>query len=140
MFLLDWYREYKSIKLDSQVCQTCEALKLELAKAHDLNHELLQTLTTKSEAPAPPVNQEFKPITPKRHLTFAMRRQMLEAEDKIKAKLIAEQQAESKTIAKDLTKNPLTSASTTVDSNLTDELELELDIVANEREKEKGVA
>lgn len=132
----------RELKREAIVCQSCENLKLELAKAHDLNRELISTITHPRQAEEKiPDIKEFKPITPQRHLTFAMRKQMLEAEDRRKAQILREQAAESKVEVKndrEIT-SPTTEASTEVDSDLTNQLELELDVVSNERNAQSGV-
>lgn len=146
MFLLDWYREYLEIRaeakakaIENTVCLTCEALKLELAKAHDLNNELIRNITHPVKTEEKPIDIEnLKPILPARHLTFGMRKQMLEAEDRRKAAILRERESENKTVTVDETKIPAASASTEVDSNLTAELEAELDVVAQERESQSG--
>jgi hypothetical protein len=72
------------------ICQSCEALKLELAKAHDMNSLLIERLTTtpvvqeKQES-----NEVLKPILP-RHQSWKMRQQTLEANDRHNARLIEE--------------------------------------------------
>lgn len=79
---------------DLNVCQSCEALKLEMARLHDQNNELISSLTK-------PINQqeakvdtsELKPISP-RSMPWGVRRQMLEAEDRAKAKIMRDQQKE----------------------------------------------
>lgn len=144
MFLLKWYREYLEIKnealakeLEIDFCPTCEALKLELAKAHDMNRVLLSSITNPKQPEEKAINiEELKPIVPARHQTFTMRRQMMQAEDRRKADALRRQEEESRTVVKNESEIP--SVKTEVDSNLTAELEAELDIVNKEREAQSG--
>lgn len=148
MFLLDWYREYLEIKaeakakaIENTVCQTCEALKLELAKAHDRENELLKAITHPVKTEEKPIDIEnLKPILPTRHQTFTMRRQMLQAEDRRRADALRRHVEDSTNSVRNESKveSPTTEASTEVDSNLTAELEAELDVVAKEREEQSG--
>ncbi len=72
---------------DNKVCQSCEALKLELARSHDLVSSLVENVTRKPDV----IVQETKavPITrPNSTVPWSVRRQLLETEDKAKAALL----------------------------------------------------
>lgn len=79
---------------ESRVCESCETMKLELARVHELNNRLLDNLTRKPEEPEAPQPTEFKPIIPK-STPWNVRRQMLEAEDRAKARIERERSKES---------------------------------------------
>jgi hypothetical protein len=73
---------------ESSVCESCEALKIELARLHDQNNLLINRMTTPNEVPIKQESDEvLKPIMP-RHQSWKMRQQTLEANDRHNAKLI----------------------------------------------------
>ena len=126
---IDILREAKEVELETieeqLVCQTCEVLKMELARAHDQNQRLIEIITAKPEPETKISIENLKPILPTRHMPFHVRRQMLEQEDRAKARVI---QAQKEALKENV-----------VDESLTSKLEQELDIVATEREAESGV-
>lgn len=70
-------------KEEQKICQNCEYLKLQLEKIQELNKELIDKLTNKPETPV--IEQpKTEPIVP-RFIPWRVRRQMLEAEDRVKA-------------------------------------------------------
>ena len=71
---------------DNKVCQSCETLKIMLEQSNYEKKQLLDKLLNpiQSEKSVP---VEYEPIQPK-NIPWAVRRQMLEAEDRIKAKLM----------------------------------------------------
>lgn len=90
MFLLSWWREYKQIKsqyTEDKPCESCETLKMQLSIANDDKARLLDRLLQKPEPEARIDTTELKPIIP-RHVPFAVRKQMLEAEDRERARLM----------------------------------------------------
>ncbi len=92
MFLLDWYREYREIKNETQICQTCEVLKQQVDILGIENRTLINKLTeTKSEVVQPIENPE--PIRP-RFVPWNVRRQALEAESRRAAQVLASKQKE----------------------------------------------
>lgn len=143
-WLSEWYQIRTNYRLamfqleqERAVCKSCENLQIELAKAHELNNTLLKNITAKPIEEKKIDISELKPITPPRHLSFQVRRQMMEAEDRRRAAILREQGLQNSIPVPDETKIP--SASTEVDSNLTAELEKELDIVSDERNAQSGV-
>lgn len=100
MFLINWYRELIELrqeiaakKRELEYCESCETLKLQLALANDEKKQLLNRLLEKPEKTE--TEQEIvnpKAILPNR-LTFSARRQMLEAEDRARAKVIRDNSA-----------------------------------------------
>lgn len=85
MFILNWYREYLTIKAD-KVCQSCETLRAQLAVLQHNNEMLMNTLFKKPEVPA-----EIKhEITVPKTVPWNVRKQMLEREDRERARLMRE--------------------------------------------------
>ena len=84
-------------------CQTCEVLKMQLATEQQFNKVLFDKLMENRLAESTPIQEhEYKPLKPN-FVPWRVRQQMLEAEDKAAAKLIAErkkQQAESLALEK----------------------------------------
>jgi hypothetical protein len=70
---------------DSKVCSSCETLRQQLAFANINNEKLMNRLLEKPPVETP---QEFKEISKPRNLPWNLRKQMLEAEDRERAKLI----------------------------------------------------
>ena len=114
-------REKREELKDNKVCASCETLQRQLEIKNHECEQLLDKLLKEPEAPvtqsAPPISQ-VKPRT----VPWAVRRQMLEAEDRKKAELLR----------KAPKPNP-------VDSVDTADLERELDVVAAEREEKANV-
>lgn len=99
----------KSEREESRVCASCETLKEQLERTNHEKRQLLDRLLEKPEKEAPPVLREIsKPV----NIPWNVRRQMLESEDRERAKLIA--------------KAPIS----------TEELEKELDVASEKRENE----
>lgn len=129
MFLLEWYqrwleirsiykRERAELTQENKICASCETLKLQLEIANYEKQQLLNRLL------APPVTEE-RPVAPEpttvlrpRNVPWAVRRQMLEREDRIKA-------ATLRNAAKP-------------DSVATEELEKELNVAEQTRESENA--
>ena len=108
-------REAREVKRDDTVCQSCETLQRQLEIR---NHEYDQLLTRLLEKPEVPQATTAPPISlnkPKM-ISWAVRKQMLEAEDREKAKLMSKM-PKPQPVAEDVA-----------------ELERELDVVADERE------
>jgi len=71
---------------DNRVCPTCEVYKYQLEQANIQIDKLVGKIT---EKPAPPIiNQQPPQLTRPRAMPWAVRRQMLEAEDRKKAESI----------------------------------------------------
>jgi hypothetical protein len=93
MFLLKWYKEWleirASFKEEAKVCESCETLKQQLEIA---NHEKDKLLARIMEKPEPTPERTVAPemLTRPRMIPWAARRQMLESEDRAKAKAIKE--------------------------------------------------
>jgi|SRR5215471_2394903 len=100
MFLLEWYKQWLDIRShhrsdnilverDEKVCQSCETLKQQLEIA---NYEKQQLLNRLLEKPAPTVERTEAPVPVTRPtmLPWRVRQQMLEKEDRAKAKALRE--------------------------------------------------
>lgn len=111
-----------------KVCQSCETLKIQLAIANREKEQLLNSIlesNKKPEAPAsPPVNPEILKST---RMTWNVRRQMLEAEDREAAKLLAEQKKH-----REESKSPLTPGEKHYVSESIEKLEKELGVAQEE--------
>jgi len=95
------------------VCSTCEVLKVALERANYEKEQLLREVLKKdNDEPKP--SEAPQPLTKPRHMPWAVRRQMLEAEDRERARLLRE----------------------AAKPQPTEELEKELDVAAREREAE----
>jgi hypothetical protein len=97
---------------ESKICESCSILKHELEVVRLDNQRLLNRLLEVPKDEIKVNDSEFKPILP-RNLPWAARKQMLEAEDRQRAKLMKQNQA-----------TPIIT---------TEELEKELDVVEKER-------
>ena len=74
--------------LSPDVCETCEILRFQLEESNRERKELLHKLLNKDE-PKPPVfsEDELKPVQ-SQFIPWRVRQQMLEAEDRQKARLL----------------------------------------------------
>lgn len=92
MFLLEWYREFTRIRAEArglkinllneekEDCKSCETLRQQLEIANYEKEKLLNRLLEKPE----PIKEETKPVmvSKPRTVPWAIRRQMLEKEDR----------------------------------------------------------
>lgn len=77
------------LERENKVCQSCETLKLEMARLRDENLRLLELLLRKPIEEPEPNTSELRPLPNlNKHISWNVKRQMLEAEDKARAKLI----------------------------------------------------
>jgi len=93
---------YKWFDLEPLPCQSCETLKLQLSIANHEKQELLNTILSFSKPPAreettPAV--EYEKVKPKM-MTWTVRKQMLEAEDRRQAELLADQRRRNEEASK----------------------------------------
>lgn len=97
-------RFYRWLMKEPEPCSNCEMLRLVLATEQFEKKQLLQSVLeltkpvveTKPEKVHP---DELKPILPT-HIPWRVRQQMLEQEDRVKAKIINEKKLELESIAK----------------------------------------
>lgn len=99
MFLLDWYKQWLDIRtefrarqaevvVEETVCKSCETLKQQLEVANYEKEKLLnKLLTTPDKEPERTTAPEPQAVRPKT-VPWHVRRQMLEREDREKAKLL----------------------------------------------------
>jgi len=124
MFLLNWYRQWKTIRAEfheDKVCVSCESLKQQVEILQYNNNQLLGALTHKPEIIERTIDPNLKPMLPRR-VPWAQRRQMLEQEDRHRAELLRNKE-------KEMTPPVASVASTTLEA-----LEEEVGVVDAERE------
>ena len=98
MFLLNWYKQWLEIRVESKekqillkqennICNSCETLKQQL---EIVNYEKRQLINRILEKPESEPEREFAPIPKElpKVVPWHIRRQMLEAEDRKKAELL----------------------------------------------------
>ncbi len=91
--MFNWLREWVELRLEikerKSVCKSCEILKQQLEFANYERRILFEKLTNREE---PKVDNPPPQMTtvPRRNLPWAVRRQMLEVEDRERAKLLRE--------------------------------------------------
>jgi len=74
---------------DEKVCDSCETLKSQIARLQFENDKLLDRILEKPKEVEVKVDtSELKPITPRGALNWRVKQQMLEAEDRERAKLL----------------------------------------------------
>lgn len=85
---MNWFHR---LIFNSKVCETCEVLKQQLAYSQQQNQYLLNKLINpiKLDESEKVQNEEIKPLVPK-YIPWTVKRQMLEEEDRAKAKVIRE--------------------------------------------------
>src|SRR6266850_2663934 len=77
-------------KHDNSICHSCEVLQMELERLRQENNRLLEYILQKPEPEQRINTEELKMVMPK-SLPWKARKQMLENEDREKAKLIKQQ-------------------------------------------------
>ena len=80
--------------LDERICQSCETLRKQLEIANHNNELLMNRLLSKEES----VNKEPVEITRPKTLSWAVRKQMLEREDRERARIMKEVPTPSKSV------------------------------------------
>jgi hypothetical protein len=84
----------------NKVCQSCETLKVQLAIANDEKRQLLNTILSSVTPIREPVTAiNYEKLSPKA-TTWNVRKQMLEAEDRKAAQILAEQKKHAESIEK----------------------------------------
>jgi hypothetical protein len=99
---------YKWFGLQDEPCESCELLKIQLAKCEELRNELLTRLLDKDKPIPPPAmtEEEFKPIT-SQFVPWRIRQQMMEAEDRKSAQLLQQSAKDIAELEKDLGITPI---------------------------------
>ena len=91
--MFNWLREWYQVQDESLRCKSCETLRQQLEIANYEKKVLLEKVLHKDETP----QVELKPheVVKPRMIPWNVRRQMLEAEDRERAKLMREVPAPS---------------------------------------------
>lgn len=84
--------------MEGKICQSCETLKMQLSIANHEKQEMLNTILSLTKRPDEQTSPivEYEKIKPKM-MTWNVRKQMLEAEDRKAAMLLAEQKQRTDT-------------------------------------------
>ena len=81
--------EYERAQSELNIkCESCEILKLELARIHELNKTLLNEITYK---PTPEPDRPQSPISMPKYVPHSVKRHMMEREDRNLAKKLREE-------------------------------------------------
>lgn len=93
---------YKWLGLNPFPCATCEVLHEQLANSERERRELLHRLLDKDRPePLSTVSEEHVPIQPQ-FIPWRVRQQMLEQEDRAKARLMKDKEKEIESLEKEL--------------------------------------
>jgi hypothetical protein len=86
---------------DAKVCESCEVLKMQLSLVNQEKQKLLEHIMALTEKPTEEVRHDTDTKVPvPKAITWNVRRQMLEAEDRAAAKILAENKKRDAEIAK----------------------------------------
>lgn len=84
--MFNWYREWLQIRREARICESCEILKHQLEVVYYEKKALLDRLL---EKPIVETTKESNVVTlPSRDIPWNVRRQLLETEDRERAKLL----------------------------------------------------
>lgn len=87
---------------DEKVCQSCETLKVQLSIANDEKRQMLNSiLAFNKPIHEEPAQIDYEKVKPKM-MTWNVRKQMLEAEDREAARLMAERKIAQNKIREDI--------------------------------------
>ena len=93
---------YKWFGLSDAPCESCEILRMQLAESNAERKELLHRLLDKDKPEPPPLESEApQSITPN-FVPWRVRQQMLEQEDRQRAKLTRERELEIEKLEKEV--------------------------------------
>lgn len=93
---------YKWFGIEPIPCVTCEVLRSQLDESNRERRELLHRILDKANPePSPEVKEEYEPIKPA-FTPWRVRQQMFEAEDRKKAQLMKDKNAEITALEKEL--------------------------------------
>ena len=84
---------YKWLGLEEPSCQTCEVLRAQLESCNNERKELLSKLLNKDIPKEAESHEIFQPITPQ-YVPWRVKLQMLEKEDREKARIMREKAVE----------------------------------------------
>jgi len=92
---------YKWFGLSDDPCESCEILRMQLAESNAERKDLLHRLLDKEKPEPPSAPEEHVPITPQ-FTPWRVKQQMLEAEDRAKAKLMRDRSKEIADLEKEV--------------------------------------
>ena len=93
---------YKWFGLSDEPCESCEILREQLHKSDAERRDLLHRLLDKDKPEPPPITtEEHIPVTPP-FTPWRVKQQMLEAEDRQKAKLLRDRSREIADLEKEV--------------------------------------
>lgn len=117
--MFNWLRELLELRMEMRernkeikICESCEILKHQLSLVNDEKKDLLNRLIHPIVEQPTVESSEFKPVLQSHNMSWRVRQQMLEREDRERAKLL-NQNREAISVS---------------------DLEKEMDIVSSERE------
>ncbi len=137
IFFLRWYAQWHQIQ-NEMICQNCEYLKNQIEIERQFNKVLFDKLTlVKTETT--PVPETVGPATP-RFIPWRIRKQMLEAEDKVAAQKMRDKQEELARHVPTVTTNGIDNVQVAPDDDPdVIALEKEMDLAATNRGDSGGV-
>lgn len=146
MILLKWYREWKEIKnqfpKEEKICESCETLKMQLSIANQEKATLLNRLLEKPVELPKEDTSTLKPILPNRQLSWRVRQQMLEREDRAQARILEERRRNEVSTQGNSPKSVVSPIDEfnkeTTPATSVEDLEREMDMVSEERESQSG--
>ena len=115
MFILNWIRQWREMQLEFaekkrelNYCESCEVLKLQLAMANEEKQQLLDRILNPVIKPESKLidTPNLKPLMPT-SMSWSARRQMLEAEDRAKARALRNNDAVKVSNSQSRVSNPL---------------------------------
>jgi len=93
---------YKWFGLTDTLCETCEVLREQLHKSDAERRDLLLRLLDSGKVEPPSIpTEELRPITPQ-YTPWRVKQQMMEQEDRVKAKLLRDRSAEIDKLEKEV--------------------------------------
>ena len=93
---------YKWFGLSDDPCESCEILRLQLDESNRERKDLLHRLLDKDKPEPPSIpTEELRPITPQ-YTPWRVKQQMMEQEDRVKAKLLRDRSAEIDKLEKEV--------------------------------------
>jgi len=129
--------------MENKVCQSCETLKMQLSIANIEKRQLLESilsLTRPAEVQPPSAQVNLKDVAPKM-MTWNVRKQMLEAEDRKLAQVLAEQRKAAEDAKKAAASKPEAKAETSsanIDDRTQSIEQLEKELGIDEEVKESA--
>lgn len=92
--MFNWYREWLLIRREARICESCETLKHQLEISNFEKKQLLDRLLEKPEKEVTKEPMNWATV-PTKNIPWNVRRQLLETEDRERAKLMREAPTQS---------------------------------------------